>query len=948
MKIFVAIFCILISSGAFAVDVEERRQKIIKIINEELREVDRLDQQARGKDPDLLLRIAELNLEKARLYREKENKDFLAIPSKKRARINKKNFFKQSSRYYGAANTVSLKIIKKYKRYKRLGEVYYILGFNAKEANKTKTASKYLSLATKKTRDPKTKVKSQISLAEVYYNQKKYRKAIPLYENALAKHKDKWWTKDAFNLAWCYHRVNRHNKAVSKMEEVYKKSKDSKYIDMSAPIERDIGLFYATAGSIQRGVNFYKKVGINFTEQLVKIGMSLQEQGQFSRAEKAFGQALRNEKSEKRRVFVQIEQLGLFQKYGKYSKHAETSKDLFISSRKNLLDDAQMTTFKFQLGKVGAVLQKQVVSKTYRRLAKIRKAKANQAITYFGYLSLLDSNKSDEYRYLQAETSFAIRQNREAYKYYKDTFEYSEKNKRSKFKMRAMEGMLAVLSLNKKPNYKDNIFVFEAYLRSWPSNKKSKDIYQRLFKNYLETGNYNKAKGTLDRYVKAYPKDKTQEVMIANLMDIDRKKGRNDSIRAWITAIDAGKYRVSSKYKIKLQELLTTMQIEDVQKSLNKGNKRVALIGYHEILKDTYSTKRSKINAKYNLAALYYELGDSDKAYQWSLSAMDEMNSSDIKKFSASFITISNFLFTSLKFEKSAALATIFVRKLCRTKYKKKNIAFKNAAFTYLSDKKIKETERLLKIGKECRIPKSLISEVEYELMREYYTARNWNKYEFYAYSLKDNSRYYNKVIDDFINLSNLHQKFNNNKKSSALKKVAWKNYYRAKKSRASISFESLDYFAESYLSKMNETVRRINAIKFSFPESIFAKKQKNKLGLLTKLTDQATSVQSVGSGSGIIKSFSILSNTYRDVSKEIFSFTPINKTKEYISAFKKDFNGVGNQILAAANQYQEEAKRAIKKNKILSTENFNFLNTKYPVKFYGVKSYSLMDRGGK
>lgn len=948
MKLLVILSCLLLSSSLFAISVDERRMQIIKLTDEEISEIKVLSRQSGGRNPDLLLRLADKNLENARLWREKENQDFLAIPAKKRSKVNKNSFFRRSNKYYQEANSIALSITRKFKSYKRMGEVYYILGFNAKEANKQKTAAKYLARATRSSRDSDTKIKSQISLAEVYYNQKKYSNAIPLYESALGRYKSKWWTKDSFNLAWCYFRVGKHKQALSKMEDIYSKSKNKNYIDMSEQVERDIGLFYATAGSIKSGISFYKRIGVNFTDQLVKIGLSLKEQGQFSRASFVFSQALKNESDSRKRVVVLIEQLGLYEKYGKYNNHERTSIELQNSYRKNYLNEAQLTSYKFQLGKVAAILQKQVVSKTYRRLPKLRRDKADQAIRYFGYLGEIDKEKSDEYKYLQGETAFATKLNSQAFNYYKDTFQDAEKNNRSKFKMRAMEGMLAVLSLNKKSDVKDNIYVFEAYIRNWPRGKKSREIYERLFQNYLSINDYDNAKKTLDRYVKVYPKDKTQEAMIANLMDIDRKKGRNNSIRAWISAIDAGTYMVSGKYKVKLQELLTTMQIEDVQKNLNKGNKKVALVGYHEILKDPYSTKRSKINAKYNLAALYYELGDTDLSYKWSMSALGEMGASDVKKFSSSFITISNFLFTSLEFSKSATLARSYVQKLCRVKDKKKNIAYRNAAFTYLAQGDINAAETMVREGQKCRLPKSMTTEIEYEIMREYYAKKDWDKYEYYAYKLHKDNKYYSQVIDDFINLAKLHSRFNNAEKVKAFTKIAWSNYFRAKKNRQSISLESLDYFAEGYLAKMENTMKRIDSIKFAFPESVFAKRQKEKLGLLTTLTEQATEVQSVGSGDGIIKSFNYLYEAYNKVAVEIFEFKPAGKTEDYIKQFKRDFDGVGRQIKAAGDQYKAEAKSAINKNKILSKTNLNFLDVNFPVNYLGDKNYTLMDRGGK
>ena len=72
---------LLFVSTAFAqkLSLDERRSKIIGIIDEELSEVSRLARQQDYRDPNILMRMSELNLEKARLWREQENEKFLAI-----------------------------------------------------------------------------------------------------------------------------------------------------------------------------------------------------------------------------------------------------------------------------------------------------------------------------------------------------------------------------------------------------------------------------------------------------------------------------------------------------------------------------------------------------------------------------------------------------------------------------------------------------------------------------------------------------------------------------------------------------------------------------------------------------------------------------------------------------------------------------------------------------
>lgn len=926
--------------------LKERRLKIIGIINEELGEVEKLSVQRNNKDPDLILRMAELNLEKARLYRETENEDFLNLSVKKRNKVNKQRYFGQSNKYFSKANSLCVKITRSYPSYKRMGEVYYILGFNAKEANKLKTAAKYFSRANKKSTDRFTKVKTQISLAEVYYNEKKYKKAIPLYEKALREKKDKWWTKDSFNLAWCYFRTNQYTNAINKMKEVFKLSYDKKFIDMRAQVERDIGLFFATSNRVSEGVEFYKKIGIDFTNQLLRISVALIAQGKYSRADSVLVQARKYEKNPKKLSEVYIEQLNLFQKFGKYSKHEETSKSLLDLWKKKVLTSNQIKTYVFQMEKTAAILQRQVVGKQYRRLKKIRTEKAMLSISYFDMLAKVNKDKKEEYLFLKGETAYSARLYPLAYEYYKDSFEFGKKIK-AKFLKKSMDGMLATLT-RLKNNPAKNIYAFESYLSVWKQGSKAKEIYQRLFNNYLAINNYDKAKSVLDRFAKQYPKDKTQEAMIAKLMDIDRKNKNNDRLRVWVTDIESGKYLASNKFKNKLQELLTTLQIEEVQSQLGKGNKKVALVGYLDILQDKYSTKRSKINAKYNLAALYYELGDVENSHRWAIEAMNEMSPTDVVKFSSSFITIANFLFTSLEFDRSIDVSQKFLEKGCSQKTKKKNTAFKNSAFISLAQGDVKKTEYLITEAKKCKVRIALIEEVEYELMREYFVKKDWSKYEYFAMKNKDSKRYYNQTIDDFLNLVNIHRKFDNQNKVKLFSKIISDLYYKAKKERKVISLRVLDFFAMVKLNDMEKIIAKKNLINFSSIKT-FQKDYDKKFKTLQEMETKGKEVIEIGSGKGIISTYKILSENYEAFAKELENFVPAGLKKEFLPSFKKDIAAPIKASLVAANTYKKEALRTIKKNTILNEDNVYFQNNNFPVKYFGLESGVFMDRrGGK
>ncbi len=257
------LFLFLFISTAFAqkLTLDERRTKILKIVDEELAEVSRLAKQQNYKDPNILVRMSELNLEKARLWKEVENEKFLAIPPEKRRDMNKDSFFSKSTKYFNDANQTAYAVVTRFPKYKGLNEVYYILAFNNKELGRHEEAQKFFKLSNAKASKGNDKVgaKSRLALADYYFNDHKYKEAVGLYETSINVLDEKWWTKDAFNLAWCYYRTRRYEKAISLMQEVHEKSSNSKYVDMRGQVERDIGIFYVDSNRLKDAITFYEK-----------------------------------------------------------------------------------------------------------------------------------------------------------------------------------------------------------------------------------------------------------------------------------------------------------------------------------------------------------------------------------------------------------------------------------------------------------------------------------------------------------------------------------------------------------------------------------------------------------------------------------------------------------------------------------------------------------------
>ena len=143
MKSYFLSLVLLIS---FDVAAKSKREQLLSIVNEELQEITRLNKQTRSSRRSLMLRMAEVLLEKARILKENENEKFINLTQKERSKINRKNFFKQSNSFFIQAQKTCFFILKRFPRFRAKGDVYYILAYNAKEFSDFDTAKKYFSL----------------------------------------------------------------------------------------------------------------------------------------------------------------------------------------------------------------------------------------------------------------------------------------------------------------------------------------------------------------------------------------------------------------------------------------------------------------------------------------------------------------------------------------------------------------------------------------------------------------------------------------------------------------------------------------------------------------------------------------------------------------------------------------------------------------------------------
>jgi hypothetical protein len=947
----------LFSQLAFSqkLTMDERRKQILGIVDQELSEVSRLAKQENFGSPDTLLRISELNLEKARLWRETENEQYLSIPPEQRRDVTKSDYFKKSAQYFDAANDAAEVVVKRFPKYKGIGEVYYILAYNHKELGHADLAHKYFLLSSGKSgAKSDIKLKSNIAIADFNFNAHKYKEAIPYYESALGKIDEKWWTKDSFNLAWCYYRTQQYEKAINLMREVHKKSSNKKYIDLRSQVERDIGIFYVDSGKIKDAVKFYESLGINYTEQFVKIASSITTQGRFSQAESLLEQAAKFEKDRDRKITIYLAQLDLFDKYNKIDEHLTACQSLIKMHQQKAIGGDELKKLVYHVNKKAAELQKVIASDIYKQVPKVRKQKSEQAIVYFELSSQLNPGQKAEKTFFQGETAYAAGDYKQALTLYVTAFDEAKKNKESKLINQSLEGMLSSLgqsSLDKKVAEQFYVPVYSRYLSHDHKSERANSIFVKLFNSQFDNGDVAAAEKTMADFAASFPEDyKTQEGMLAKVMEHYRSKKDYSKVKSYVGDINTGKFKVSTKYAEALRSLMTKIQIEGVQQSLEKGDKDVALKGYLQIYESTESTPKAKINAAYNLSALYYEMGNSQQSYLWGVTAVKDMEADDVVKFSDSYLSIAAGLFLKQHFEQSADLSYRVLAKICKHNSSNKNVSYKNAVFIALANGDLDKAIEIKEFGKSCLIPDATITEVTLELIKDLIKSKKWEQAEGQITELEKNAKNYPYLIKPFEELRKVYINLGDLNRAKEIEEKQNLFFNQSRTQKLDIPVDALDLMASKMMAVLSDRKQKLDQIELKFPESEFNSAVKAKLQLLDQMTNQVTVIQKLGSGRGIVDAYKFVIEAYEVFGESLKNFTPDGKSPEYIASFQKAMSDVYIPILNNARKQRSEIRKLVLDNKILSRSNFSVLfSTQENYKRYLTsKPVILMERGGK
>ncbi len=901
-----------------------RSQRIINIIDQEIQEVTRLSRQFQGQNPNILFRKSELYLEKGRLIKEQENNKYLSLSVEQRKSSSKDSHFRGSYNLFLKARDEAHALLKKFPDYEKAGDVYYILGFNEKEFGDDKKALEYLIKAEQKSgNNPKSKVRIQNALAEMYYNNKKYKQAINYYEKNISNKNDRWWTKDAYNLAWSHFRMRNYDPAIKYMKDVEKLSANKKYVDMTSQVNKDIGLFYAESGRMDEGVRHYGKYNKDFTLELITIATFLKESGKFAQATTVLNEALKISKDNKSRAKIYLTRMQLFDKYEKNNYHLKDSISLYKLTKNHKLTADQHKLFKFQVKKQIGKLQKKIGDKSYQKSKVVTNEKVDQVVKYLTLLKGLEPQTKNDNHFYMAETYFQAGQYGKAIDNYKKGYAIAKKTNNKTTMNRSIEGMLQAVAQSKEkfPEREKYYYpVYMAYLKHDSSSNKAKEIYKKLYKIQYEKKNITEMKKILGTFSKKYPNATAdQEKMVNSLVNIYSKQGKDGDLAMLLADIKKGKYRMSSSGMKGLADVGQKIEVKKAEKYLAKKDFKSAKQSYLKIF-STGSSKVAKANAAYNLMVLNYEDKKLQETYTWGTQAISLMDDKEFSKYKGTFLSVSKYLFERLQFKSSADISHRGYAKLCKSSASAKKSFYNNSVSMYKASNQISNLIKLRNSARTCRLDTKSITATDKEIIDYYVSKNDYNGLERYFPKAEQSLDLQPYLIDPAFRIYANYQKQRNTGKLKYWQSKIEQLYRSSKSRRLKVPAEGLNAVSMFDIAKLKDELRRVKAIRLNFPEDRFTSTLESKIKKLDALQGNVKQVQKMGANYGVAHSYPILIEGYQSLISEIDGFTPPGKSPQYVASFKQSMGQVSAQLKEKVKNFQLLAQKAVKDNEILST----------------------------
>lgn len=935
-----------VNSLAKDVKMPEKWYKLMHLIEEERKTIMSL-----GKlSPRLKYRILELESERIKLLKERENQRFLTSTLEERKKYGKDAFFEESKHLAIKVMKDGMNLIKNYPEYKDNAAIYYTLALNSRDFGDDKLTEPFLLKSLKLARVDSPLVHLiKSSLAEYYYNAKKYPQAIRYYKDVLVNKKDDWYSKHLLNAAWCHFKINDYTTAIDYMKEAFKVGKNAPYINVGDQVLEAIGVFHVYAQRVEEGVDFYLEATPEPGQYLIRMARKCADNGSFEQVRHIMKSALNNAISKKNRteqITIHLSELEFYRNFKRYDMYKETVVSLTSLHKQAPLDEDSRVEAVDKIKSLTGVLQLDLSKNKRFTSVDYDKNKLQDILEYFDHLQVLDTKESDSYRYFQGETLFSVAELERAFGSYQGSLEFSktkmELNKKAivakkldpktksddllskeqiekwdQLTRKTMDALLVILEnakFEKNVARENTLYTYENHLNMWPTEERSRLIFQKLFNLRFEKKEIDHSLAVIERYKNTFKADQeTQRAMLSKVMDHFIAQKDSNSLAIWVNNMNQGYLSFDKASIEKATVILGGILFENFQNMEKAGKKNEAIKGYISLYEDKRYPAKIKANSAFNAALLALQLKDVKTSSEWFQISFKHFDKAEALKLSPKVFALIQEMVLLQNLDAAVVNGKFYFSKHCSDNYKNKEDLYNLVVRTDVLEKRESFDQNFLYGSAKCGINSKSISSMESALISHFAEDRNY-KALFSLYSKHKN----NPVYKDLFNNTLLAYYWDaRDHELSNLENMTWKLIKERASSELSspelVSEVKLDQDYKNHLKKWSKVSFSHFSKSKSFDEEKFTMELQQKIENLNQLIVESKPFIKSGHPYYMPASYVKILESYDQAIKSVVEFTPNGMPEEYVTGFKEQMAGLAEGLQTERNKNFKNAQKVMK-----------------------------------
>jgi tetratricopeptide (TPR) repeat protein len=675
------LYVLLLSTSLATAHAEEARggmpsrwSELMKLVKAEVEMLEN----ARKKGDEVHYRLLELYSERMKLTLEKENQDFLnAKGADKHGKKDK--FFGDSLRQYAEVRSFGEKLLRDYPESVRRGAAYYTLALNSRDFGRDNRTEDYLLKALALIR-PGTPLRhhAESSLADFYYNEKRFPESITYYERVVKNDGDEWLPKHLLNLGWCYLKTNRGNEAISTLQRAYANSKDKRYVDIREQVLQHLAPFFVFGGRVADGMEYYVKSEPDPMPYLLSLAKRAADKGHG----KETGDILAKMQElitarglDKHQEDLVMYELDFYRSYKRWDEHLAASHKLLALHRrdarepeKKLVDEAADGVEKVRA--VAGYLQLQAAKDSKKgEISEFSARDLIRSVAYFNLLRELDAPRKDEYAYFIGETYYALGKPQEAAKAYRLALEDSKANPVPERQRKTLNSLLALTGEEELPRAQNRelmAYTYENHVEIFPKDDMSLQIYPKLVQLHREEKRDAGAVAALERYHKNYPGElKAQQDMMKGLMDDFIKAKDVIKITHWIGEFKRGFLKFDGKTIEQTEIILGQILFVTAQEHLKKGERAQARRIFEDVFRTTLYPAKVRALAGVQAAEVELDMARPTEAIAWIEKSLELFSERELQEKAAELTAMLERMAYMREFRGAVRLTDTLLKKTC-------------------------------------------------------------------------------------------------------------------------------------------------------------------------------------------------------------------------------------------------------------------------------------------